>query len=517
MRLSRDCYSPSKFIGLIKAFGRHQRGAVLIYVTLLLPVIVGTAVLAVDASRLYNLQTHLQKAADALALTGAAELDGETDSVDRAKAAITALLNSRNQQRFAEGLVPISVNVNDASEVRFLKNLPEDDADPIESQHLAGTDQTEARFVEVTVAPATMNTVLPASFIGGSDTVNAAATAVAGFKSVVCRVMPMFICNPFENSGIDILTNPDALGRLIRMRAGPSTNDPYGPGNFGWLDVSDFDSSDTSNANVPKLKEYLAGTAPPVCIEQDGEVNTQTGSIQSLIFALNVRFDIYDANYSSPAQKAAYPPDQNVRKGYSVNGNAYCNASPYYDANGVKPYSLGRDQTWDTAGASQGRMGLGDWDVEGYFQRVHGYAVNAALPNGWVNAVPVGNGFNRANTPTRLEVYNWEIANNLISTSVSFNGGSETGSPACEGGSGLANRRLLFAAIINCQGLTDPIIGATSDVPILAFGKFFMTEPIALASEEPSEAGTIFAEFVEVINPGNTTSDVVRDIVQLYR
>ena len=50
-------------------------GIILPYVTLLLVVIVGLSVLALDGSRYMSLQTQLQNGADALALAGAAELD----------------------------------------------------------------------------------------------------------------------------------------------------------------------------------------------------------------------------------------------------------------------------------------------------------------------------------------------------------------------------------------------------------------------------------------------------------
>src|SRR5947199_10783699 len=80
----------------------HGRtGAVGIYAALLLPVLAGTALLAVDASRLFNLQTALQKGADALALAGAAELDRKPNSITRANAAIASLVV--NKDKFGTG------------------------------------------------------------------------------------------------------------------------------------------------------------------------------------------------------------------------------------------------------------------------------------------------------------------------------------------------------------------------------------------------------------------------------
>src|SRR3979411_2656358 len=70
------------------AFWRDTSGIILPYVTLMLVVIIGRAVLALDGARYMSLQTQLQNAADALALAGAAELDRLPDSEDRAARAI---------------------------------------------------------------------------------------------------------------------------------------------------------------------------------------------------------------------------------------------------------------------------------------------------------------------------------------------------------------------------------------------------------------------------------------------
>src|SRR5260370_39703298 len=66
------------------AFWRDTSGIILPYVTLMLVVIIGLAVLALDGARYMSLQTQLQNAADALALAAAAELDRLPDSEDRA-------------------------------------------------------------------------------------------------------------------------------------------------------------------------------------------------------------------------------------------------------------------------------------------------------------------------------------------------------------------------------------------------------------------------------------------------
>ena len=54
----------------VSALWRDTRGAVLIYVTVGLTVLLGGAALVIDAGRLYTMNSQLQAGADALALAG---------------------------------------------------------------------------------------------------------------------------------------------------------------------------------------------------------------------------------------------------------------------------------------------------------------------------------------------------------------------------------------------------------------------------------------------------------------
>ena len=78
----------------------NSGGGVLPVVGVSLPVILGFAMLAVDAGRYFNLHTSVQWAADALALAAAAELDRKPDAIVRANRAIDNLV--ANDQRFGD-------------------------------------------------------------------------------------------------------------------------------------------------------------------------------------------------------------------------------------------------------------------------------------------------------------------------------------------------------------------------------------------------------------------------------
>jgi Flp pilus assembly protein TadG len=142
------------------AFWNDTSGVNLPYVTVMLVVIVGLSVLALDGARLMSLQTQLQNGADALALGGAAELDRLPDAETRARTAIERLLN--NSTLFGAGATTTIA----VSNIKFYSRLPAKDASPMSAGTLA-TGPGNARFVSVTVRPVTIPTILPAAFFGG--------------------------------------------------------------------------------------------------------------------------------------------------------------------------------------------------------------------------------------------------------------------------------------------------------------------------------------------------------------
>ena len=83
--------------------------------------------------------------------------------------------------------------------------------------------------------------------------------------------------------------------------------------------------------------------------------------------------------------------------------------------------------------------------------------------------------------------------------------------PACYQGGALSSapdRRILQAAIINCMSLH---LGeeTITDVPVAAFGKFFLTLPLMRSQTD------IYVETIGLVTPGDGTQQF--DTVQLYR
>jgi len=138
-------------------------------------------------------------------------------------------------------------------------------------------------------------------------------------------------------------------------------------------------------------------------------------------------------------------------------------------------------------------MGEGNWDFDSYWQVNHG---DSEPPQNLNDGVP-----------SRYRVYRYEIEQGRVAD-VSI--GGESGAPACYGGGdlpGTPDRRILHAAIVNCQSLQ--LEGEVqSTVPVAAFGKLFLTLPLARSQTD------LYVEMVGLVRPGDGVSF---DVVQLYR
>jgi hypothetical protein len=508
-----------------RSFWQDTDGIILPYVTLMLVVIIGTSLLALDGGRAISLQSQLQKGADALAIAGAAELDRMPDSTDRAVAAINNLVT--NSSIFGTGG---AANVT-VSQIRFTIGLPEDIAANIDAQVMCtgnactAAQSVTARFVEVAVTPTTIPTILPASFLPGLflNTVTAAARATAGMDQVVCDFTPMFICNPYATAEMtydqataalqSAVASPAMRRRQIEMRRGGGGDGQYSPGNYGFLD------NPTLGNGANALRDAMAMVSPTACFSQNG-VDTKPGFVASVRAAVNVRFDIYEGPMNSSKNDANFRPAKNVRKGYFPNAGG-CNASQSTDL--THSMGLPRDTCFaSTCPYMGGRMGDGDWNFEAY------WTVNHTKPDGTMHAKQMVNGAqaSNANLPSRYDVYRYEILQSATdATFISNPSGLAVGAPAAHQETGLKmcsgsttnddpDRRTFYAAIVNCEANLPPKLplgpGNQSGVPVAAFGKFFITQPVAAAQDD------ILAEIVELVTPGSLGGHNF-DQVQLYR
>ncbi|HEY0918886.1 TadE/TadG family type IV pilus assembly protein [Devosia sp.] len=496
---------------IVGRFRRDERGTALVLVTVMLPILVGFSLLAIDMARVNNLHNDLQKAADAFALAAAAELDGQADAHDRADRALANLV--ANDSRFSDlGLHTLAFSSVDGEsdiERHFLTGLPLNDDDPIDYDTYESDDPAETRLIEVRVNPTPFTSIFPASFLGGANAFNVAATAVAGFGSAVCDFTPVFICNPYEDSE-EGLTLADAVSetryrrRQISLRS-VGGGSAYFPGNFGFLDAA--------GANGARaLAEMIASSRPLACYSSKG-VDTKTGQNSGPVKgAINIRFGIKEpgANWTG----ADYGPAPNVRKGVApANGNACPNGNQmvYSTDPATGLMGLPTDNCHKTGNCPLmgGRMGDGNWDINTYWSVNHpGVALPQALS---------GTG---DDLPTRYEVYRYEIDHNLVADTST---GGETGTPKSGCGTPVTSvdRRLLYGAILNCQALEAQgydLGGHEVGLPPEAFASFFITEPVKDIPQSEYDAN-IFVELVDITGRhGNgTLENFQRDEAQLYR
>ena len=99
---------------------QDQRGAALVYVTVMIGVLVGFAALAVDVGRITTTHTQARSAAEAAALAAASQLDGTGDAITRATNAAMTTPLVQNQQNLAQS--PGTVTI---AGLRFLSGLPD--------------------------------------------------------------------------------------------------------------------------------------------------------------------------------------------------------------------------------------------------------------------------------------------------------------------------------------------------------------------------------------------------------
>lgn len=489
-----------KLMHSIVSLWNDTSGVILPYVTIMLIAIVAISVLALDGARYMSLQTQLQAGADALALAGAAELDGLPDSETRAVNAINSLVV--NSTSFGAATRDEVV----ASNIQFYSQLPPNDANPI-SEGILATEPMQARFVYVAVRPVTMSTILPASVFGGTSTVTTGAHAVAGFDQVVCDFTPVFVCNPFEADGMSyeeatrslqlVASDPLRHRQLIRLRQNGAKTGQFAPGDYGFLSST---SLGTSNA---ALIDSVAQVHRNACFRRRG-VDIRPGEVSAINEGVNVRFDIYTGSMVENRTEPSYRPAENVRKGFvggGLGGDACSAAAATYWPIGTPPNQatgLPLDREWPYL---NGQMGNGNWDFETYWQVNHGS--NGRPPP------TVGNELaSNSNLPSRYAVYRYEIDQGYVDD---LSPGGETGTPACYRGAGLTavpDRRIINAAIINCRSLYLGE-GSLNNVPVASFGRFFLTLPLMRAQTD------IYVELLGLVTPGDGTLDY--ETVQLYR
>jgi hypothetical protein len=180
------------------------------------------------------------------------------------------------------------------------------------------------------------------------------------------------------------------------------------------------------------------------------------------------------------------------------------NAKTDFQTDPTKGIGLERDSCMIAGNCTMmgGRMGTGDWNATRYWAANH--PTRGALPSSLTGA-------------TRYEMYRYELdpdgnpaTNDSIVGDASV--GGETGNPSCsQTAVTTVDRRILYGAIIDCQAIGG-FNGRATNIPVRAFGSFFITEPI-------KDSKDIYVELVDITGKGGrgTLDNFLRDEAQLYR
>ncbi|WP_181182244.1 MULTISPECIES: pilus assembly protein TadG-related protein [unclassified Mesorhizobium] len=505
-------------LGTVKAFWNDQRGIAMILVAIMIPVLVGFAILAIDFSRASGLHNDLQKGVDALALAAAAELDGRADSTERATRAATTLLTNKTLFSTSGGhtLAPGDVTIT------YLSGIPASDAIALTAAGVdangvnwAAPDSKSAIFAEVTVnasgladGAGAFQTIFPVSLIGGSNTMDIQPQAVAGFVQSICETVPIFMCNPFETD--DPLTSKtiqqafasgDTYSREFRILKVDSNP---GPGNFGLL-----------QNGLTSIQEGMAKGTAGTCYSRTS-LTTKTGvTLGQVNTGLNVRFDLYQGSLKNN-KDLGYRPASNVRKGASKNSN--CNKFDVATDGSALPLPVGTG--YDSAkGMTLPIPSNSFWTA--YWAANH---KDASYPNLPAKTDPL-----KRNVPaSRYDVYSYEIAAGIVGDK-SKGPSNEVGTPSCYKGDltkADPNRRLMNMAIIDCKANQAKLNGHTAVRPD-GYASVFINNPIQKVNpndeDNPESNGAekpISLEIVDVDGgfANNTLVDkAFRNEAQLYR
>ncbi|MCL6684504.1 pilus assembly protein TadG-related protein [Sphingomonas alba] len=501
---------------LIKA----NYGAVAPTVALSLFALIGAGGIAFDYAHLAAMDTELQQAADQAALAAATQLDRSTGARARAAAVIQTPGTNRlaaNITKFANDDSDSGTSVEIAS-VTFCKTFDDGVANTA-TACTAPKDDTDSVFVVVTTELRTANYALTPVVAAFSGTIS--ATAVAGVQSSVCNIAPIFVCT----DNMDFPTDAD-IGKGLLMKTGSGNS--WVPGNYGLLD---FSANGGGGGNTGVI-DALLGHGLNGCLANDA-VTTEPGN-KNVTDAINTRMDVYAG---SPATKnpsicvansdGTGCPAANTGKDMVITLTATANNSTSStppaaktcptDPKTVTPAVAFQESKSPIKGFNRdnchysgtcGNFGNGVWDYSGYMAANHPGVDTSSVPHA-------------GTTPTRYEVYKWELGDSTRTDPKSFvttvstqrNNGrwDHTVTTQCTYNRpvfGTSNytaqkdRRLLPVVAANCDLLNGKgSIGA--DFKIVRVFDVFVTEPSLNRTSYPgpSDEKEIYGE---VVGPAKT-------------
>lgn len=498
-------------------FGRFlhdQRGAVAATYALALPALIMVGGVGFDYGRMVSMDSELQNAADQAALAAVTQLDGEAGA--RVKASEAARTWISNASLMAQG-ADHAIAVSDAKVVFWQDKAKTDLA----------TSDADARFVEVTVDPRALTYALTP--IMGAFGPVLDARAMAGLGSAVCKVPPLFMCNPAEVNAIGAdFPVSTLLGAGIKLVAGA----PNVPGNFGFLDTNGGGNS------TPALAMALGWDNVPADCSSVDEIGLKPGQRAVVFGAFNTRFDISENGANTCPSGGNCSAAANTRKDLvrknqcGTNGaNGWQEGSvPYRPTSATVPiaapypsimgyprdmcHAISYDGSCTYSGLGQSTIGNAAWDRDAYFRVNFGYTTPAA----WQSATGLG-----ANA-TRNAVYKWELADpaTRMAQQNAPGGTKAYSAPVCRAAATGTDRRTVAMAVVNCRDQATKISG-NDKVTVLKYVEVFLVEPAYNRGAGAAKRTTddqVYVEVVREIKEGDGAADaqvIRRDVPYLVQ
>lgn len=245
MSLGRLIRTAQGLSARFKGFLQAERGSVTLQVLFMSIALMGTTGLVLDSGRLYTKHTQMQAFVDQMALAAASELDGRSDSIERARDAVGGLGGTAYLSKFdSQG------NEFRVAWMGFYTDLPPEYTPASDRQNDISdllpyliTDETDdenaraARYVAVVAVQWKVgNLVGPLSRIvtprdeycadgncepsGIPEQTDVQTVAVAAMERVTCADLSTLVfCNPWEGRADDYDDQATIPGRTIRYFA----------------------------------------------------------------------------------------------------------------------------------------------------------------------------------------------------------------------------------------------------------------------------------------------------------
>lgn len=316
---------------------RHspQKGVVAIIVALSMAVLIGFVGLVIDLGRLYVNKTELQSAADACALSAAAQLTCDTSVGSCAKSflqraeAYGIFAGGKNTRDFQN----VSVKLDANKDVKFSTKL-NGTYDVVDSADL------KSKFAQCTARAEGIAAWFMQILGITSSTVNAQAVATLAPGQSFCNSAPIGICTKGAAPSYGY-----TVGEWVASDFTPGKNgdDVTLSGGFKWVDF-------TPNAGgTSEIRDRLAGTADVCNLKVNDEIE-EPGTKWGSKDAYNTRFGIYPKGSNGKGKDNGNNTDGSV--GYTLEtappdltGYAYPNKKPGSPVIGVGTSAFSDYQT----------------------------------------------------------------------------------------------------------------------------------------------------------------------------